>query len=37
MNKVVINDYAECGAALVQEFTHDKDQFQFLLQVVSQH
>ena len=40
-NIKVINDNAERGVALVQEFnqliTHDEEQFQFLLQVVSEH
>jgi len=37
----VINDHAERGVALVQRYnkilTKTKEQFQFLLQVVSQH
>ena len=40
-NIKVTNDHAERGVALVQEFnrhiTHDEDQLQFLLQVVSEH
>ena len=37
----VTNDHAERAVALVQEYnrriTHDEDQLQFLLQVVSEH
>jgi hypothetical protein len=37
----VVNDTAERGVALIQAFnktlTHDEDQLQFLLQVVSEH
>jgi hypothetical protein len=37
----VVNDHAERGVALVQEFsgllTRNKDQLQFLLQVVDEH
>jgi len=37
----VVNDHAERGVALVQRYnkilTKTKEQFQFLLQVVSQH
>ena len=40
-NIKVTNDHAERAVALVQEFnkhiTHDEDQLQFLLQVVSEH
>ena len=37
----VVNDHAECGVALIQEFsglmTCDESQLQYLLQVVQQH
>ena len=37
----VVNDYAERGVALIQEYngllTHNEEQFQFLMQVVEQH
>ena len=37
----VVNDHAERGVALIQEFsgllTRDEDQLQFLLQVVHEH
>ena len=37
----VVNDHAERGVALIQEFsglmTHDESQLQYLLQVVQQH
>ena len=37
----VVNDHAERGVALIQEYngllTHDEDQLQFLMQVVEQH
>ncbi len=37
----VVNDRAECGVALIQEYsgllTHDEMQLQFLLQVIETH
>ena len=37
----VTNEHVECGIALVQAFsgclTHDKEQLQFLLQVLAKH
>ena len=40
-NLAVVNDHAERGVALIQEFngslTKDEEQLQFLLQVVADH